>query len=332
MFKTGFNMKDTVDSFKIDIAALGELLIDFTCDGIGEGGYPTLTAHPGGAPANFLAAAAKYGCKTALISKVGSDSFGRLLTATLASAGISTRAVVQDASVFTTLAFVTIDGAGEREFSFARKPGADLMLRTDEVDFGVIDSARIFHFGTLSLTGEPARAATRDAVEYARRSGKLISFDPNLRLPLWDSPDSAAEQMLWGLARADVIKISDGEVDFLWGLEPEDGARKILDEFGAKLVFVTCGASGCVFANRYGAGRAPSPAVHPVDTTGAGDIFGGAALALLLRSGKAAQELTLPELRGIAAIACAAASLSTEKKGGIESIPDEAAALARVAI
>ena len=212
----------------IDVTALGELLIDFTMVSADGEGYPTMAAHPGGAPANFLAALAKYGKKTALLGKVGTDKFGRLLKGTLEGAGIETRGLVAADDVFTTLAFVTLDASGDREFSFSRKPGADTCIRFEELDLSLIDEARAFHFGTLSLTDEPARSTTQQAVAYAKAHGKLITYDPNLRKPLWKSLDEAKEQMLWGLRQADVVKISDEEVEFLFGLNPQEGAAHIL--------------------------------------------------------------------------------------------------------
>ena len=316
-----------------DVVALGELLIDFTCLSVDGTGYPTMAAHPGGAPANFLAALASFGAKTALIGKVGQDAFGQMLTRTLTDAGISTAGLVAAEDVFTTLAFVTLDGQGNREFSFARKPGDDTRLTAEEVDLSLLDQTRVFHFGTLSLTDEPARSATRRAVEYARSRGALITFDPNLRRPLWHSLEEAKEQMLWGLRQADVVKISDEEVRFLFDLAPEEGAEYLHRELGVPLVFVTCGAEGCLFRNAKAQGHEPSlPGVHVVDTTGAGDIFGGSAVWKLLRTGKKPDALEEGELREVVRFACTAAGLSTTRHGGISSIPTLAeveAALAR---
>ncbi|MBR4039713.1 MAG: carbohydrate kinase [Clostridia bacterium] len=306
----------------IDVVALGELLIDFTMERADESGYPTMTAHPGGAPANFLAALARFGKKTALLGKVGTDKFGRLLEGTLREAGIDTRGLIAADDVFTTLAFVTLDATGDREFSFARKPGADTCIRFEELDLSLIDQAKVFHFGTLSLTDEPARSATQQAVAYAKAQGKLITYDPNLRKPLWKSMDEAKAQMLWGLEQADVVKISDEEVEFLFGLDVQAGAKHILAHFGVKLVFVTCGADGCFFMNERACGHVPSlSGVRVVDTTGAGDIFGGSAVYGLLESGKQPQELDGQQLRGVVRFACAAAGLSTTSHGGISSVP-----------
>jgi len=306
----------------IDVVALGELLIDFTMTGVDADGYPAMAAHPGGAPANFLAALAKYGKKTALIGKVGADKFGRLLLGTLEKAGIDTRALMAAEDVFTTLAFVTLDVAGDREFSFARKPGADTCIRFEEMDLSLIDEAKVFHFGTLSLTDEPARSATQQAVAYARAQGKMITYDPNLRKPLWKSLEMAKEQMLWGLSQADVVKISDEEVEFLFGMQPQEGAEHILKAYGAKLVFVTCGADGCYFTNEKASGHVPAlDGVKTVDTTGAGDIFGGSAVYQLLEADKAPDMLEADELRDVVRFACAAAGLSTLHHGGISSVP-----------
>ena len=306
-----------------DVVSLGEALIDFTMVSSDAEGYPTLAAHPGGAPANFLAALSKYGAKTALIAKVGADSFGRLLLGSFRSAGIDSRGLIMSDEVFTTLAFVTLDAGGEREFSFARKPGADTCIRVEEIDWTLIDQCRVFHFGTLSLTDEPSRSATVKAVEYARAGGKLISFDPNLREALWKDLGQAKEQMLWGLAQADVIKISDDEVKFLFGLEPEEGCKHIFSRFGPKLLFVTCGAQGCWYMNPRAMGHTGSlKGIHILDKTGAGDIFGGSAMYKLLGLGKDPAELSGKDLEDISRFASVAAGLSATRAGGISSVPE----------
>ena len=307
-----------------DVVALGELLIDFAPVSADEAGYPTLKAQPGGAPGNFLAALQKYGCTTALIGKVGDDAFGHLLVNTLDTLGIGTAGVVKDPAVFTTLAFVTLDATGNRSFSFARKPGADTCLRPEEVDTALLDEGKVFHFGTLSLTGEPARSATRAAVAYAKEHGKLVSFDPNLRKPLWDSEEAAKEQIEWGLHQADIVKISDEEIEFLWGISPEAGAQKLLTEYGVRLVYATLGPKGCHVANRNGSAQVASPSgIHVVDTTGAGDIFGGSAMSQFLRLNKAPEDLTVEEMTAVTRFACCAASLSTQTHGGITSVVPE---------
>ena len=308
----------------IDVVALGELLIDFACQSTDAEGYPTMAAHPGGAPANFLAALTKFGAKTALLGKVGADTFGKLLIGTLNKAGIETRGLVSTEDVFTTLAFVTFDEHGDREFAFSRKPGADTCIRFEELDLSLIDEAKVFHFGTLSLTDEPARSSTYRAVAYAKNKGKLITYDPNLRKPLWKDLDTAKEQLIWGLTQADVVKISDEEVKFLFNLSVEDGADYILKNFGVKLVFVTCGAEGCFFKNAVAQGHVPSlDGIKVVDTTGAGDIFGGSAVWKLLQTGKAPELLNATELADVARFACTSAGLSTTKPGGLSSVPEK---------
>jgi len=308
----------------IDVVALGELLVDFVCKETDEIGYPTLAGKPGGAPGNYLAAVKKYGGSGAMIGKVGEDAFGRLLCGTLADAGVDVTGVIRAEDCFTTMAFVTLDETGNRHFSFARKPGADICLRAEEVNEELIRESRVFHFGTLSLTDDPAREATRHAIRLAKEQGKLISLDPNLRKPLWPSEETAKEAIEWSLRQADVVKISDEEIDFLWGLSPEAGAQKLLKEYGVSLVYATLGPRGCHAANRLGSVTVETPkGIHAVDTTGAGDIFGGSAMSQLLRTGKHPGELTAEELTGIVRFACCAASLSTQKQGGISSVPEE---------
>ena len=311
----------------IDVVALGEVLIDFASRGTDSNGYPLMQALPGGAPANFLAALTKYGKSTAFLGKVGDDAFGHLLLGTVKNAGIDTRGIVVDPTVFTTLAFVTFDASGDRSFSFARKPGADTCLGWEEVDKSLIDDAKVFHFGTLSLTDEPARTTTRKCVAYAKEQGKLITCDPNLRKPLWPSEEEAKEQILWSLSQADVVKISDDEVDFLWSCTPEEGADKLLKEFGVSLAMVTLGPKGCLLRTKNAICQVACPRVSPVDTTGAGDIFGGSAVCRLLELEKPISELTSEDLHYIGAYASTAASLSTEMPGGIPSIPEKNAVL-----
>lgn len=315
----------------IDVVALGELLIDFACLSTDGDGYPTMAAHPGGAPANFLAALTKFGANTALLGKVGTDTFGKLLTGTLQKAGIETRGLIATEDVFTTLAFVTFDEHGDREFAFSRKPGADTCISFEELDLSLIDECKVFHFGALSLTDEPAAEATRKAIAYAKDKGKLITYDPNLRKPLWKDLEVAKQQLIWGLSQADVVKISDEEVEFLFGLGVQEGAEYILSNFGVKLVFVTCGAHGCWFQNKNARGHVPSlSGIKVIDTTGAGDIFGGSVVWKLLQSGKAPQELTEAELQEAVRFACTSAGLSTTRSGGISSVPDYETVLAHM--
>ena len=306
-----------------DVIALGELLVDLAERSKDEAGYPTLAANPGGAPGNFLAALSAYGKKTAFLAKVGDDTFGRLLVGTMQRAGIDGCGIRIDPDTFTTLAFVTFDAHGDRSFAFARKPGADTQLRWDEIDPAMLDETHVFHFGSLSCTDEPARSATQSAVAYARAHGKFVTYDPNYRPPLWKTEQEAKEQILWGLRQADIVKISDDEVRFLWNCGPEEGAARLLADFGVRLAMVTCGPKGCLLQNAGAAVRVAAPRVLPVDTTGAGDIFGGSAVSRLLQLGRAPEALTEDELTAIGRFAATAASLSTQYPGGISAIVPE---------
>ena len=305
----------------LDVAALGELLIDFTCLSTDENGYPTMAAHPGGAPANFLAALAKYGAKTAMLGKVGDDTFGRLLLDTLRRAGIETRGMIAAPDVFTTLAFVTLDARGEREFAFARKPGADTCLSFPEIDLSLIDEARVFHFGSLSLTDEPSRSATRQAVTYARAKGKLVTYDPNLRPPLWKSLEDARVEIEYGLTKCDVLKISDNEVEFLFDTTDYDkGAALIEEKYHIPLVLITMGKDG---SRAYYKGRrvecAPFLQEHTIETTGAGDTFCASILNYVLEHGL--KDLTDENLMEMLTFANAGASLITTRKGALRVMP-----------
>lgn len=307
-----------------DVTALGELLIDFTCLSTDESGYPTMAAHPGGAPANFLAAITKRGGKTALLGKVGKDAFGQMLLHTLRDLGIETKGIIPSNDVFTTMAFVTLDSRGNREFSFARKPGADTQFCESELNLSTIDNSKAFHFGTLSLTDEPIKSATKFALSYAKKRGKLITFDPNLRLPLWNDAETAKSQMMWGLQQADVVKISDEEVNFLFGLSPEEGGRFIMDHYPTKLLFVTCGSEGCWYFNAKANGHVDAlKGLTVCDTTGAGDIFGGTVVWRVLNSEKLPEMLEKEELEDIVTFATKVAGISTTRAGGISSIPSD---------
>ena len=231
---------------KTDVVALGELLVDLTQSGVSSRGNPLFEANPGGAPANVLAMLRKLGRSCAFIGKGGSDSFGGILETALEEAGIDTSCLLRDPEVPTTLAVVSTLPEGDRDFSFYRKPGADLMLRTDELDAGLLKNCRIFHSGTLSLTAEPCFSATKEAVRIAKESGALISFDPNLRPPLWDSEESARAAIRWGLERSDLVKIADNELLFMTGeTDPVKGAAVLQARFpNIRLLNVTSGAEG----------------------------------------------------------------------------------------
>ena len=308
-----------------EVTALGELLIDFVQNGTGPQGNPQFEANPGGAPANVLAMLSKLGHRCAFLGKVGQDAFGDQLEQTLSGLGIDTEGLRRDPEVPTTLALVHTLPGGDREFSFYRKPGADLMLRAEELAEEKIRGCRIFHFGTLSLTDEPCRSATEKAVEKARAAGALISFDPNLRLPLWKSEEEARRRMRWGLGKADIVKISDNEVSFLTGTEDYPaGAEKLCREYpNIRLLDLTMGAEGSWAF--YQAERVFEPAFHlggVIETTGAGDTFGALVLHFILAHGL--EELRTGDLHTMLRTANAAAYLVTTKKGVIPSLPDQA--------
>ncbi len=269
---------------KYDVIALGELLIDFTQNGLSEQGNPLLEANPGGAPCNVLAMLAKYGRKTAFIGKVGEDAFGRKLAGILAECGIDTEGLCFDSQVHTTLAFVHKLANGDRDFSFYRNPGADMMLSAADVRKDLIRQSRIFHFGTLSMTDPVCRAATETAIQTAKEAGALISFDPNLRPPLWRNLAEAKEAILYGIRQCHVLKISDNEIEFITGMKDYDrAARSLQDQFHTKLICVTLGEQGSrAYYRDQLVCAEPYPAEEAVDTTGAGDTFTGSMLNFLL--------------------------------------------------
>lgn len=269
---------------KYDVIALGELLIDFTQNGLSEQGNPLLEANPGGAPCNVLAMLAKYGRKTAFIGKVGEDAFGRKLAGILAECGIDTEGLCFDSQVHTTLAFVHKLANGDRDFSFYRNPGADMMLSAADVRKDLIRQSRIFHFGTLSMTDPVCRAATETAIQTAKEAGALISFDPNLRPPLWRNLAEAKEAILYGIRQCHVLKISDNEIEFITGMKDYDrAARSLQDQFHTKLICVTLGEEGSrAYYGDQVVCAEPYPAEEVVDTTGAGDTFTGSMLNSLL--------------------------------------------------
>ena len=308
---------------RFDVVALGELLIDFTQNGLSEQGNLLFEANPGGAPANVLAMLRKLGKRCAFLGKVGADGFGDLLARTVADAGVDISGLRRDSAVHTTLAVVQTLPGGDRDFSFYRKPGADMMLRADELDEDALRTCRIFHFGSLSLTDEPCRSATHRALELAKAAGAIISYDPNLRPPLWDSEEQAREQIEWGLARCDVAKIADNELLFLTGHEDFDEGAAILRERFAniKLLDVTAGAHGSIAY--YGDKRAYEPGCTRggvIETTGAGDTFCACVLNYVLENGL--DELSEAQLHQMLRFANHAAYLVTTKKGAIRSMPE----------
>ena len=308
----------------IDVTALGELLIDFTQNGISEQGNNIFEANPGGAPCNVLAMLCKAGKKTAFIGKVGNDMFGKLLKAKTEAEGIDMSGLLMDNDVRTTLAFVEKLPNGDRDFSFYRNPGADIMLTAEEVEAhrDLIEKAKIFHLGTLSMTHDTVEKASRKAIEIAKASGCLISFDPNLRPPLWDSEEKAKEKIAYGFSQCDILKISDNEITFMTGEEDlEKGIRKIIDEYKIPLVFATFGPDG---SKAYCGGKEAFEAgfINPntIETTGAGDTFCASALYHVLKYGidGLRDEAKLHELL---TFANAAASLVTTRKGALCVMP-----------
>ncbi len=306
---------------KIDVTALGEILIDFTPCGKSEAGQRVFEQNPGGAPANVLACLNKCGKKTAFIGKVGNDMHGQFLVGVLNDSGISTEGVVVDDSVFTTLAFVALSDSGERSFSFARKPGADTCLKCDELKEELIRDCKVFHIGSLSLTTEPVKRTTFEALEIAKQAGCIISYDPNYRAPLWDSKEAAVRGMRSVVSYADVMKISDEETALLTDIvEPEGAAKKLVD-MGISVVAVTLGADGALVCTKEGSRIVPGFKADMVDTTGAGDSFWGGFLKCLLDTGKSPEDVTLEEASEFAKYGNAVASLCVEKRGAIPAMP-----------
>ena len=310
---------------RFDVVALGELLIDFTENGLSGQGNTLFEANPGGAPCNVLAMLKKLDRSCAFIGKVGEDMFGHLLRDVAAGAGICMDYLLFDKNVRTTLAFVKTCPNGDRDFSFYRNPGADMMLTEGELPLEVIADSRIFHFGTLSMTHAGVREATCKAIDHARQSGAVISFDPNLRPPLWSNLDEAREQIEYGLARCDVLKIADNELEFMTGETNFDRGAAILRAKypNIKLFNVTAGAEGSY--SFYEDKRVFVPACKlggVIETTGAGDTFCACVLNFVLDHGL--EHLTEADLTEMLRFANTAAYLVTTRKGAIRSMPERA--------
>lgn len=304
-----------------DVTALGELLIDFTENGTSGSGNPIFEANPGGAPCNVLAMLGKLGRRTAFIGKVGNDMFGDQLQAAVEEAGIDTRGLKRDDSVNTTLAFVHTLQGGDREFSFYRNPGADMNLSEDDIDEELIGQSRIFHFGTLSMTHDGCRKATKTAINAAERSGAILSFDPNLRERLWSSLDEAKKQVLYGMEHCHILKISDNEIQWLTGEKDFDkGASMLKERFGIPLILVSMGSEGSLaFMDCL---RVYDPAYKnpdTIETTGAGDTFCACVLNYVLEKGWRAY--SEKELKEMLTFANAAASIVTTRKGALRVMP-----------
>lgn len=308
---------------KYDVTALGELLIDFTENGSSEQGNPLMEANPGGAPCNMLAMIQKLGGTTAFIGKVGKDMFGRQLKTAVEAVGIDTRNLMEDEEVHTTLAFVHTFPDGDRDFSFYRNPGADMMLTKEEIQEDLIRNSKVFHFGTLSSTHEGVREATRYAIDVAKEAGCLISFDPNLRPPLWNTLEDARKEIEYGLSKADILKISDNEVEFLCGTSDYDeGAKMLIEKYNIPFVCVTLGKDG---SRAYYKGmRVEVPGFvqkNTIETTGAGDTFCGCMLHYIIQHGL--EDLTEENLRELLTFANAAASVITTRKGALAVMPSK---------
>lgn len=307
---------------KYDVVALGELLIDFTENGLSEQGNPLLEANPGGAPCNVLSMLQKLGDKTAFIGKVGNDGFGHLLTKAVQEQGIDTTGLVYDNDVHTTLALVLKKENGDRDFAFYRNPGADMNLKEEEVNESLIASSSIFHFGTLSLTDESVKKATQKAVKAAKENGLTITFDPNLREPLWKSLEEAHEQVAWGLQQADVVKISDNEITWFTGMDNYDeGIAFLQKEYpNLKLICLSMGGDGSKAVYRDVHVAYPAFLQEAtIETTGAGDTFCACMIHTVLENG--IDHLDEEKLKEMLKFANAAASLVTTKKGALRVMP-----------
>lgn len=307
---------------RFDVVALGELLVDFTSGSRSPAGMRLFEQNPGGAPANVLCALAKLGMKTAFVGKVGSDMHGQFLRDTLQETGVDTKGLKLDPAFFTTLAFVELTAGGERVFSFARKPGADTQLRPDELPPDLLSDAKIFHFGSLSLTHEPARSATLAAIAAAKDAGAIISYDPNYRARLWESGEEAMHQMRSVLPQVDVMKISDEETGLLAGCAgPEEASLRLLN-LGIPCVVVTLGPNGALIRTRQALQYIKAYQCRVVDTTGAGDSFWGGFLYKLLKSGKNPRDIAPAEGADFVNFANAVAALCVQKRGAIPAMPD----------
>ena len=300
-----------------DVVALGELLIDFTENGKSAQGNMTYEANPGGAPCNVLAMLNKAGRKTAFIGKVGQDLFGNKLKATLDEVGIDTSNLIIDEDARTTLAFVETFPDGDRDFSFYRNPGADMMLRKEDLHEDLIRDAKIFHYGTLSMTHDGVREATKKAIDIAKESGAIISFDPNLRPPLWKTLDDAKEQVAYGLSKCDVLKISDNEIQWFTGEEDFDaGTPKLREQYNIPLIMLSLGRDGSrAYYKDMKVEAAPFLQEKTIETTGAGDTFCASSLNYVLEHGL--DNLTEENLKELLTFANAAASLITTRKGAL---------------
>ena len=313
------------------VTALGELLIDFTENGLSNQGNYLMEANPGGAPCNVLAMLQKLGKKTAFIGKVGNDFLGKHLKKVVEEVGIDTRNLKLDDEVHTTLAFVHTYADGDRDFSFYRNPGADMNLRDDEIDAELIAQSEVFHFGSLSLTHPGVREATKKALQIARDNGCLITYDPNLRPPLWKTLDEAKEQIGFGMQWCDVMKISDNEIQWFTGLEDfDEGIRVLQETYHIPLILLSMGKEGSrAYYQGMKVETKPFLQKNTIETTGAGDTFCACVINYVLEHGL--QNLTEENLREMLTFANAAASLITTRKGALRVMPEKADVEAMIA-
>ena len=303
----------------MDIVTIGEVLIDLTQTGRDERGIPQFAANPGGAPANLAVAAAKLGAQTSYIGKVGEDAFGRYLTEVLQENKVGTHYMVTDADHPTTMAVVSVDAAGERDFSFYRSANADVMLCKEDIPEEALKAAKIVHFGSVSLTADPARTATLDAAARAKKLGAIITYDPNYRANLWHSEEEAIAQMKAPLPLVDILKVSDEELPLLTGTADCESGTAQLAQNGIRLIFVTLGANGVFYRFGEKTGHVAGVPCKVGDTNGAGDTFFGAALSKLCKEDL--NSLTADKLEGILAFANKAASITTSRRGAIPAMP-----------
>ena len=313
-----------------DVLCFGDLLIDFvpTVTGKGLADAPAFVKAPGGAAANVAVGLVRLGASSAFMGKVGDDPFGHFLAATLAGEGVDVSALRFESRARTALAFVSLREDGEREFLFYRHPSADMLFTPEEVDANVIAAARIFHFDSISLAAEQPRATALHAAGLAQKAGRLISYDVNLRLPLWSDAAAAAAGIRTGLERAQVVKLSDDELEFLTGRRDPAALREELWHADLKLAVLTMGGQGCILLTPKGERHVPSISVQPVDTTGAGDGFVAGLLAGLLAHERFPDE---DALLGICRFANAVGAITTTERGAIPSLPTRAAVEARLA-
>lgn len=306
---------------KFDVVAMGELLVDFTENGISEQGNPILEANPGGAPCNVLSMLQRLGKTTAFIGKVGQDVFGKMLIDVVREQGINADNLLVDEEVPTTLAFVHTEKDGDRSFSFYRNPGADMMLRWNEIHEELLGDTKIFHFGTLSMTDEQIADTTKMAVQKAKKNGTIISFDPNLRPPLWKNLEDAKHQMWYGISQCDILKISDDEIAFLTETTDIDaGVSEILKRFSPALICATMGKHGSkAYCNGKSVFCNPFLREDTIETTGAGDTFMACVLNAVLEKGM--ETMTEGDLLEMLEFANAASSIITARKGALKVMP-----------